>query len=126
MSSKPSKNRKRHYSKELHLIGKEFSVHLSKELAKELGRRSLEVRKGDTVKLVRGGEKYVGKQGKIAEVNRKKRQVLIEGLVRKKLDGTERMVPFRPSNLIIMAIDDKDGRRLKRKKAVKKMEKVTA
>jgi ribosomal protein uL24 len=115
-SSKPSKKRARYYGKPLHKIGNDFSVHLSKELRTQLKRRNLECRKGDTVKIVRGGKQFIGKQGKIVEIRRKKRQVLIEGIVRKKSNGQEVLVPFRPSNLIIVGIDDKDSRRFKAKK----------
>jgi len=123
-SSKPKKQRKWHYSKPLHLIQKEFSVHLSKDLRKSVGKRSLEVRKGDTVKVLRGSEKYVGKQGKITSVLRQKRQVLIEGIIRKRTDGTEIPIPFRSSNLMLVTMEEKDDRRVKGKK-VKKEEKVT-
>jgi len=115
-SSKPAKKRLRYYAKPLHQIGKDFGIHLSKELRVQLKRRSLECRKGDTVKVVRGGKQFVGKQGKIVEIRRKKRQVLIEGIVRKKSNGQEVLVPFRPSNLIIVGIEDKDSRRFKAKK----------
>lgn len=112
-SSKPGKRRLGHYAKPLHAMGKDFSIHLSKELRTQLKRRNVDCRKGDTVKVVRGGEQFVGKQGKIAEIRRKKRQVLIEGVIRKKSNGQEVLVPFRPSNLVIVALEDKDSRRFK-------------
>ena len=112
-SSKPKKQRKQHYTKALHTLQKELSMHLSKELRKNLGRRNLEARKEDTVKVMRGSEKFVGKQGKITLIKRKKRQVFIEGITRKKIDGTEIQVPFKPSNLLLVTIDEKDERRFK-------------
>ena len=114
-SSKPKRQRKWHYGKPLHASYKEFSAHLSRELRKELGRRSLEVRKGDTVRVLRGGDKVNGKQGKVTGVARAKRMVFIEGVVRKKVDGTEKPIPVRPSNLLVVAIDTKDERRIGRK-----------
>ena len=114
-SSKPGKQRKQHYTRELHILQKDFSMHLSKELRKSLDRRNLEARKEDTVKVMRGSEKFVGKQGKITSINRKKRQVFIEGITRKKIDGTEIQVPFKPSNLLLVTIDEKDDRRFKGK-----------
>nr|AJS12510.1 50S ribosomal protein L24P [uncultured archaeon] len=115
-SSKPKKQRKWHYGKPLHILQKDFSVHLSKDLRKDLKRRSLEARTGDTVKIVRGDKKYSGKQGKITALVRNKRQVLIEGIVRKKVDGTEKQVPFRASNLLLVAIEEKDNKRMKNRK----------
>ena len=114
-SSKPKKQRKQHYTKALHTLQKELSMHLSKELRKNLSRRNLEARKEDTVKVMRGSEKFVGKQGKITLIKRKKRQVFIEGITRKKIDGTEIQVPFKPSNLLLVTIDEKDERRFKGK-----------
>ncbi len=111
-SSKPKSQRKWYYTKPLHTSQKEFSAHLSKDLRKELGRRSLEVRRGDTVKVLRGGEKVFGKQGKITGIMRAKRMVFVEGIVRKKVDGTEKPIPLRPSNLLLVAIDTKDERRI--------------
>ncbi len=125
-SSKPKKQRKRHYVKALHKIHKEFAMHLSPELRKDIGKRNLEAKTGDTVKVMRGDKSYVGKQGKIVSVTRVKRQVRIEGIVGKKMDGTERLIPFKASNLMLISVDDKDNKRLKGKKITKeKTEKVT-
>lgn len=115
-SSRPGKQRKRHYDKPLHELGKDFSVHLSADMRKQLGRRNIELRKGDTVKVMRGNEALQGKQGKVVEVRRKKRQVLIENIMRKKSNGQEVLIPFRPSNLLIVALDDKDARRFSKAK----------
>ncbi len=128
-SSKPKVQRKWHHTKPLHTARKEFSGHLSKELRKELGRRSLEIRKGDTVKVMRGSEKYNGKSGKVTGFKTPKKQVLIEGIMRKKVSGKEIPVPFRASNLLITAIEDKDQRRFKgktAKKAAKESPKASA
>ena len=111
-SSKPSRQRKSYYDKPLHVSYKEFSMHLSRDLRKEVGRRSLEGRKGDTVKVMRGNKNVNGKQGKITGILRPKRMVFVEGIVRKKTDGTEKPVPLRPSNLLLVAIDTKDERRI--------------
>ena len=117
-SSKPKKQRKWHYTKPLHQVQKEFSVHLSADLKKSLKKRNLEVKVEDTVKVMRGNKDFVGKTGKITSVIRNKRQVLIEGITRKKVDGTERQIPFRPSNLLLIAIDEKDERRVSKEKTI--------
>mgnify|MGYP001563302111 CR=1 FL=1 len=118
-SSKPSVQRKWHYSRPLHMRGKDFASHLSKELRKELHRRSIELRKGDTVKVMRGDESYLGKQGKVTGFKALKRQVFVEGITRKKVSGKEIQIPFKASNLLAVAIDDKDPRRIKGRKAQK-------
>jgi large subunit ribosomal protein L24 len=53
-SKKPSKQRKAMYQAPLHRKHKLFSAHLSKELRKQWNKRSLPVRKGDEVKIMRG------------------------------------------------------------------------
>ncbi len=122
-SSKPNRQRKWHYNRPLHASHKEFSVHLSRELRKELGKRSIECRKGDTVKVMRGGEKVLGKHGKVTAIVRAKRMVLVENIVRKKVDGTEKQIPLRPSNLLLVAIETKDERRMKKRQAKKESKK---
>lgn len=111
LSSKPRRQRKWHFDKPLHASRKDFSMHLSRELRKQVGARSLVGRKGDTVRVMRGGEKVIGKQGKITAVLREKRMVLVEGIVEKKASGTERQIPLRPSNLVLVALDEKDAKR---------------
>jgi|SRR3989338_6564259 len=120
-SSKPKKQRKQHYTMPLHVQQKSFASHLSKELRKELGRRTLEIRKGDKVKVMRG--KHKGKSGKVVDVNRKKMQVFIEKITVKKTNGREVGIPLRPSNLLLIEVSREDKKRLNvkpAKEAVKK------
>ena len=114
-SSKPKKQRKQHYTMPLHKMQKAFAAHLSKELRKELGRRTLEIRKDDKVKVMRG--KHKGKSGKVVDVNRKKKQVFIEKIMAKKTDGREVGIPFRPSNLLLTEVSREDKKRIKGKAA---------
>src|SRR3989338_2414876 len=116
-SSKPGKQRKAWYNLPLHKRKVLVSAHLSGELRKSLGKRAVPVRKGDKVKLVRGGR--AGFSGKISRVDRTKGFVFIEGLKRRKADGKEILVPVRPSNLVIEEIESADALRLGGK-AVKK------
>ena len=116
-SSKPKKQRKQHYTMPLHMSRKAFSAHLSNELRGELGRRSLEIRKEDKVKVMRG--KYKGKEGKVVRLERGKFQVFIDKITIKKTSGKEVNIPFRPSNLMLTEVSREDKKRLKRKKAKK-------
>ncbi|MEM5778515.1 MAG: 50S ribosomal protein L24 [Candidatus Aenigmatarchaeota archaeon] len=99
-SKKPSKQRKAMYQAPLHLRHKFLSVHLSKELRKQWKRRSLSLRKGDEVKVMRG--KFKGIVGKVAKINLKKLKVYIENVKRKKVSGQEVYVPIHPSNLLLI------------------------
>jgi len=114
ISSKPKKQRKAHYHRPLHVRQACLCGHLSKQLRKQLGRRSLAIRKGDTVKVLRGGKR--GTEGKVIGVDYKKGTVLIDKLVRKKTDGTEIPLPVRASKLVLTDVDKSDARRFKGKK----------
>ncbi|NPA47610.1 MAG: 50S ribosomal protein L24 [Thermococci archaeon] len=112
-SKKPKKQRKFLYNAPLHLRHKMMSAHLSRELREKYGFRSIPVRKGDKVRIVRGSPEIVGKEGKIAEVDLKHYRVYVEGVTRKKVDGTEIFRPIHPSNLIVIDLDMSDEIRSK-------------
>jgi large subunit ribosomal protein L24 len=95
----------------LHLKHKLVTVQLSKELREKFGIRNMPLRVGDKVKVVKGS--YKGKTGKVSEIDLKRLFVKIEGITRKKADGTEIPVKFRPWNLIITDLDLKDEERRK-------------
>ena len=62
-STQPRKQRKYRAKAPLHVIKRFLSANLSKDLRKKYGKRNLTLRKGDTVKVMRG--KFRKKQGKI-------------------------------------------------------------
>lgn len=128
VSYKPSKQRKYLYNAPLHHRGKIMSAHLSPELRDKYGIRSLPIRKGDRVKVVRGDHR--GIEGEVIRVDREGYRIAIKGLIRKKSDGTEIPVPVHPSKVIITKLDLKDGARreiLERKGAtVEEIEEVGA
>lgn len=97
----------------LHIRHKLVSSNLSKELRAKLKKRSLPIRKGDNVKVLRG--KFKKKTGKVSNVNLKKLRVTIEGLQRQKKDGTKVNVFFNPSKLQILELAE-DKLRLKQNK----------
>ncbi len=113
-TKKPSKQRRRLYKGKLHERKNVLSAHLSKELRKETGKRSLMVKKGDKIKIMRGQHKK--KEGKILQVDHKKAKIFIEKITRKKADGTEKLIPFKASNLVLLELERKDDKRLKRAK----------
>lgn len=111
-SKKPRKQRKRFYQAPLHQKHKFLSAHLSPSLRKKFNRRSLPVRKGDTVKVMRGD--FKGLKGKVREVDTKKLKVFVKNITRRKVDGSETPVPFKPSNLMIVepVMEDPKRRRI--------------
>ncbi len=101
-SIQPRKQRKFRYTAPLHLRKKMVCAHISKELAAKLGtaRRSVSVRKGDKVRLMRGEKK--GHTGKVVEVNLADLKVYIEGVSHRNAKGVEKTYPVDPSNLLIL------------------------
>jgi large subunit ribosomal protein L24 len=104
-SKQPRKQRKYLANAPLHLRKKFLSVNLSKELRKKQKKRNIVVRKGDTVKVMRG--KFKKKQGKVLSVDLKKIKLTIEGIQIKKQDGSKINVKMRPSNLQIVELGER-------------------
>jgi large subunit ribosomal protein L24 len=98
-STKPNKQRLAQYKAALHKKHKLLSAHLSKELMQKWKKRSMPVRKGDEVKVMRGS--FTGTVGKISEVNMTRMKVYIDTVKRKKSSGEEVHVPINTSNLLI-------------------------
>jgi large subunit ribosomal protein L24 len=110
-SKKPRKQRKFLYKAPLHLRRKMISAHLSKELREQYKRRSLPLRKGDEVKVMRG--EFKGTIGKVVKIDTKKYKVYVDTVKKKRSVGTEYLVPISPSNLMIVKLNLDDKYRLK-------------
>jgi len=109
-SKQPRKQRKYSYNAPLHIRGKFMSAHLSKELMKKYNRRSIKVRKGDKVTILRG--QFKKKAGRIERVDLKKTKVYITGIEMIKKDGTKVFYPIHPSNLIVTELNLDDKKRV--------------
>ncbi|MEM2937436.1 MAG: 50S ribosomal protein L24 [Candidatus Bathyarchaeia archaeon] len=119
---KPSKQRKMLFQAPDHIRYKRFAASLSPELRKSYGTRSLPVKSGDTVRVLRGDRK--GFEGKVTRVDRKKYRIYVEGLTREKVDGTTIFVPIHPSKVMItkLNLDDKWRKKiLERRKGAKEL-----
>jgi large subunit ribosomal protein L24 len=103
----PRKQRKRLYNAPAHLRHKFMAAPLSPELVSSKGAKSLPVRKGDTVRIVRGD--HTGFEGKVSRVDLKRYRIFLEGLTREKVDGTNIFVSVHPSKVMIrnLKLDDK-------------------
>jgi large subunit ribosomal protein L24 len=98
-----------------------FAAPLSSNLKGTHGIKTLPVRSGDTVRIMRGDHKDF--EGKITRVDTGKYRIYVEGLTREKVDGTTISVPVHPSKVMItnLNLDDKWRKEiLARKKAPKK------
>jgi len=123
-SKQQRKQRKYRKNAPLHVRHSFLSAHLSPGLRENFGRRSLPLRKGDEVLVMRGGSK--GKRGLIDSIDKKKSKVYIDNVKIKKVDGSEVHTPFDPSNLMITNLDMDDKRRkviIDRKKPAKETKK---
>jgi large subunit ribosomal protein L26e len=99
-----------------------MSSHLSKDLKDKYQVRSIPIRKGDQVKIVRGH--FKSREGKVQTVYRRRRCIYIEKIVREKSNGQQSQIPIHPSNCIVTALKlDKDRKAIldkKKKKDTKK------
>jgi len=105
------KQRKYRYNAPLHIKQRFIRAHLSSELRKRHKRRSSGLKKGDKVKIMRGG--FKGKVGKIEKISLKKSKIYVTGIEIVKKDGTKVLYPLEPSNLLITELKIEDKMRQK-------------
>jgi large subunit ribosomal protein L24 len=118
-TTKPTKQRKRMYQAPITERYRRFSAPLSSKLKDSQGTSSVQVRKGDTVMIMRGDRK--GSEGKVNQIDRKNYRIFVEGTNREKVDGTTIPVPIHPSKVMItrLNLDDKWRKKaMERKKVV--------
>jgi len=108
-SRQPRKQRKYRVNAPLHIKSKFMKSHLSKELREKYKVRSVKVRRGDIVKILRGN--FKGRTGKVVKVSIKKEKIYVEGIERLKKDGNKVKVPIHPSNLMIIELNLEDKKR---------------
>ena len=124
--TKPSKQRKMLFGAPAHIRHKLLAAHLSPDLRATHIAKSIPVRNGDTIRVMRGDHK--GFEGKVSRIDLKKYRIYVEGLTREKVDGTTIFVPVHPSKLMItkLNLDDKWRKRIleRKQKPQKKREKA--
>jgi large subunit ribosomal protein L24 len=114
-SKKPRKQRKSLYMAPLHKRRKMIASHLSSKYLEDAKRyypRSTIVRKGDTVKVVRGS--FAGHIGKVEAVDTRSLRIKVDGATVSKADGTQIAAKIHPSNVIITKLDLSDNLRKKK------------
>ena len=107
VTKKPSKQRKMIYEAPAHRLRRFLTAPLSDELRTSQERRSYPVRKGDTVKIVRGD--FAGIEGKITDIDTRRQRLFVEGVQREKTAGTSANVSVNSSKVLItkLNLDDK-------------------
>jgi large subunit ribosomal protein L24 len=103
----PSKQRKAIFQAEGQALRRLLAAPLSDELRKTQGRRSYPVKKGDTVKIVRGD--FAGIEGKVTDVDTHRQRLFVEGVTREMTSGTSTNVSVHSSKVVItkLNLDDK-------------------
>ena len=107
-----SKRKRRKYAATapLHVKRKFMAAHLAPMLRKKYKRRSFPLRKGDTVKIMRG--QFRKKTGKIERIDRNRTRIYLDTVFQMKRDGSKAPYPVHPSNVLVMdlILDDKRRR----------------
>jgi large subunit ribosomal protein L24 len=110
-SRQPRKQRKAFFNAPLHIRQKMMAAPLSPELREKYGIRSLPVRKGDKVRIMRGD--FKGHEGRVVKVDLKRMRIYVDGVTIKRSDGTPVFRPIHPSNVMIIELDLSDEYRKK-------------
>ena len=76
-----------------------MSSHLNKSLREQYKIRSLPIKRGDEVKILKGKAK--GKTGKVVQVYRKRNVIYVDKVQRDKQNGQTVFLPIKPSYCVI-------------------------
>jgi large subunit ribosomal protein L24 len=109
MSTQPRKERKTLHNLPPHEARAQIAAHLDEPLLLKYNTRSVTLRKGDTVRVMRG--EYAGTSGKVVEVNTRTRKVTVDGVTVTKADASQKPRPLDPSNLLITKLNLEDPKR---------------
>lgn len=82
---------------------------LSKTLRAKYGTRAVQLRKGDTVRVMRG--QFRKTEGKVERVDLKRGKVYVAGVELRKQDASMTPYPVHPSNVRIELLDLSDAKR---------------
>jgi large subunit ribosomal protein L24 len=105
----PRKQRKQVLDSPLHANRNKLKCRLDEFLQEDYGLRSLVVKKGDLVKVMRG--QFRDTEGKVVGVDYKNTRVHLENATVTKADGKETSVPIHPSNLMLVKLELDDERK---------------
>ena len=107
LSRQPRKQRKAVFSAHQFARRRLLSVPLSKELRARYGRRQLPVRKGDTVRVLRGS--YEGQEERVAKVDTRGRTITLDNITVKKADAKLKPLPVAPNHLVLTRLNLTDS-----------------
>ncbi len=117
-SKAPKKQRKQVHAAPLHANKNRLRCRLDEFLQEEYGLRSLTVKKGDLVKIMRG--QFRDTEGKVIRIDYADIQVFLDNATVTKSDGKEASIPIHPSNLMLVKLElDDERKRLIERKVMK-------
>jgi large subunit ribosomal protein L24 len=102
-SKSPRKQRRRIRNASIHERKNLLKCRLDEFLQEEYGLRSLVIKKGDLVRIMRG--QFRETEGKVTNVSYKKGVVYLDSTTITKADGKEAHVPIHPSNLMLVKLE---------------------
>ena len=82
---------------------KQLGSHLSKDLQKKYGKRSIRITLGDTVKVIRG--EYRGVDGKVSKIEMAASSIAIEGIKKEKSRGEKFDIFIPASNVVVTGLN---------------------
>ena len=117
-SKAPKKQRKQIHTAPIHANRNRLKCRLDEFLQEEYGLRSLPVKKGDLVKIMRG--QFRDTEGKVIAVHYADVAVFLDNATVTKSDGKEANIPVHPSNLMLVKLElDDERKKLIEKKVMK-------
>jgi len=108
-SKSPGKQRKKIHSAPIHANKNRLKCRLDEFLQEQYGLRSLVVKTGDLVKIMRG--QFRDTEGKVLRVDYKDVQVFLDSATVTKSDGKEANIPVHPSNIMLVKLELDDERK---------------
>jgi large subunit ribosomal protein L24 len=105
----PRKQRRNVYTSPIHAHKKYLRCRLDEFLSEEYGLRSLKVKKGDLVRVMRG--QFRDTEGKVTKVDYRTMRVFLDNATTTKADGKETHIPMHPSNLLLVKLEMNDERK---------------
>jgi large subunit ribosomal protein L24 len=108
-SSQPRRQRKAEFTADHQQRRRRMAAPLSRELRKRYGRRSLPIRKGDTVRVLSGSYSTVGEERRVAKIDRRHYRVTLDNVTAKTADAKLKALPIRPSHLVLTKLNLSDA-----------------
>ena len=117
-SKAPKKQRKQVHIAPVHANKNRLKCRLDEFLQEEYGLRSLVVKKGDLVKIMRG--QFRDTEGKVTGVDYADTCVFLDNATVTKSDGKETDIPVHPSNLMLVKLElDEERKKIIDKKVMR-------